>query len=171
MKKNLLTVLILALLVVNLVLTTIMMVSVLGANKKTSELVTAIATVLNIEYSAPGSSDEAETQVSLANTEVYSLGEQMIPVISAGGGTSYMIFEISLSMDTKGDGYKKLGGNVSSGEYDSLIADEVNRVVSAHTEAECRDNFDPIRAEILTAVQNLIGPFIYRINISGIKFG
>ena len=170
MKKNLLTVLILALLVVNLVLTTIMMVSVIGANKKTSELVTAIATVLNIEYSTPGSSDAEET-VSLTDTEIYSLGEQMIPVTDAEGKTVYMIFEMSLSMNTKGDNYKQLGENVSAGNYDSLIADQVNSIVRAHTAEECQTNFDPIRAEILKAVQDLIGPFIYRINISGIKFG
>lgn len=170
MKKNLLTVLILALVVVNLVLTTIMMVSVLSANKKTSELVTTIATVLNIEYSTPGSSDAEET-VSLADTETHSLGEQMIPLTNAEGKTVYMIFDLSLSMNTKGDGYKKLGEGVSSGSYDSLIADEVNRIVSTHTLKECQENFDPIRAEILTAVQDLIGPFVYRISISGIKFG
>lgn len=170
MKKNLLTVLILALLVVNLVLTTIMMVSVLSANKKTSELVTSIATVLNIQYSTPGSGDEAET-VSLADTETHSLGEQMIPLTTADGKTIYMIFEMSLSMNTKGDGYKKLGEGVSSGNYDSLIADQVNLIVSAHTAEECQTNFEPIRAEILKAVQDLIGQFVYRINISGIKFG
>lgn len=170
MKKNLLTVLILALLVVNLVLTTIMMVSVIGVNKKTSELVTTIATVLNLELSTPGSSD-AEESVSLADTETHSLGEQMIPLTDVDGKTVYMIFEISLSMNTKGDGYKKLGENVSAGNYDSLIADQVNSIVSAHTLGECQTNFDPIRAEILAAVQDLIGPFVYRINISGIKFG
>ena len=171
MKKNLLTVLILALLVVNLVLTTIMMVSVLSANKKTSELVTTIAAALTLELAAPGSSDAAETQVSLADTETHSLGEQMIPVFNAEGKQVYMIFEVSFSMNTKGDGYKKLGEKVSAGDYDDLIADRVNSIVSSHTAEECQTNFEPIRAEILAAVQDLIGPFVYRINISGIKFG
>ena len=170
MKKNLLTVLILALLVVNLVLTTIMMVSVISANKKTSELVTTIAAALNLELNAPGS-ENAEEVVSLADTEVYSLGEQMIPLTDAEGKTVYMIFEMSLSMNTKGDGYKKLGESVTSGSVDSLIADTVTTIVRQHTIEECQNNFDPIRAEILAAVRDLIGPFIYRINISGIKFG
>ena len=49
MKKNLISVLILALLVVNLVLTSIMMFSTMSSVKKTSALVTSIASVLNIE--------------------------------------------------------------------------------------------------------------------------
>ena len=48
MKKNLLSVLILALLVVNIVLTTIMMLSITKTNSKTAELVTNIATVMNL---------------------------------------------------------------------------------------------------------------------------
>ena len=53
MKKNLLSVLILALLVVNIVLTTIMMLSITKTNSKTAELVTNIATVMNLELYGP----------------------------------------------------------------------------------------------------------------------
>ena len=46
MKKNLISVIILALLIVNIVLTAIMMFSVTGASKKTAALVDNIATAL-----------------------------------------------------------------------------------------------------------------------------
>ena len=172
MKKNLLTVFIQALLIVNIVLTTIMMVSVIGVNKKTSGLVNSVASALNLELSAPGEAEEEKEPVSLADTEVYSLADSMmIPLASADGKTVYMIFEMSLSMNTKGDGYKDLGENIAAGTYDSIIGDMVNSIVSAHSEAECRDNFNAIRDEILQAVQDKFGTFIYAINISGIKFG
>ena len=48
MKKNLMSVLILALLIVNIVLTVITMVSVTSTNKKTASVVNSIATVLNL---------------------------------------------------------------------------------------------------------------------------
>ena len=48
MKKNLLSVVILALLVVNLILTGIMMFSCVSANKKTAALVNDIASVLDL---------------------------------------------------------------------------------------------------------------------------
>ena len=49
MKKNLMTVLILALLVVNIVLTSVMLVSIVGTNKKTAQLVDNITTAMNLE--------------------------------------------------------------------------------------------------------------------------
>lgn len=172
MKKNLLTVLILALMIVNIVLTTIMMVSVISANKKTSELVGSIATALNVQFTAPGSEGEAEQAVPLENTVVYPLPESlMIEVATAEGGSIYFIFDMSLSMDSKGKGYKKLGDNITSGGYDSLIEDMVNSIVSAHTEEECRNDIDSIKQEILQAIQTTTGyKFVYKINISNIKF-
>jgi len=172
MKKNLLTVLILALLIVNIVLTSIIMVSVISANKKTADLVGNIATALNLQWSVPGSEGDAEPAVSLENTVVYPLPDALtIPVKTADGSSVYMIFELSLSMDSKGDGYKKLGENITSGSYDSLIEDKVTSIVGAHTEEECRNDIESIRTEILQAIQNLTGyKFVYRVNISGLKF-
>ncbi len=172
MKKNLLTVLILALVIVNIVLSSIMMVSVISANKKTAELVGSVASALNLEMAVPGSEGEAEPVVSLEDTEVYALPEAlMIPLSSADGGTVYFIFELSLSMNSKGDGYKKLGENITSGSYDTLIKDCVNSVVSTHTEEECRNDFESIRNEILQAIQTMLDyDFVYKVNISGKKF-
>ena len=57
MKKNLISIIILALLIVNIVLTAIMMFSVTGASKKTAALVDNIATALDLELV---SNEEAE---------------------------------------------------------------------------------------------------------------
>ncbi|MCM1063531.1 MAG: flagellar basal body-associated FliL family protein [Eubacterium sp.] len=172
MKKNLLTVLILALMVVNIVLTTIIMVSVISANKKTADLVGNIATALNIQFAVPGSEGEAEPAVPLEDIVVYALPDsQMVQVPTADGGTVYFVFNLSLSMDSKGDGYKKHGESITSGSYDSMILDQVNSIVAAHTEEECRNDIESIKKEILQAIQDFTGyKFVYKINISGVKF-
>ena len=54
MKKNLLSVIILALLVVNIVLTSIMMVSVMGTMKKSSKLIDGISSALALEVNETG---------------------------------------------------------------------------------------------------------------------
>ena len=77
MKKNLISIIILALLIVNIVLTAIMMFSVTGASKKTSALVDNIATALDLELAASGEGEAAEEAVSMADTETYSFAEQM----------------------------------------------------------------------------------------------
>ena len=66
MKKNLLSVLILVLLVVNIILSVVMMTSVIGTNKKTGELITSIASVLKIELYNPGG--VAVTDVPMSDT-------------------------------------------------------------------------------------------------------
>ena len=61
MKKNMISIIILALLVVNIVLTAIMMFSVTSASKKTAALVDNIATALDLELTARnGDEEEAE---------------------------------------------------------------------------------------------------------------
>ena len=49
MKRNLLSIIILALLVVNIVLSAIMMVSVSSASKKTAKMVSDISTIVGLE--------------------------------------------------------------------------------------------------------------------------
>ena len=174
MKKNLLTVLILALLIVNIALTGVLMFSVMSTNKKTAELVTNIATVMNLELATP-SEDDGAPKVSLADTEVYNLnGAMTIPLaaeVTADGKTkqSYIVMEIALSMDTKNKDYKKYS---DLSERESLIKDAITSVVSAHTESECRDDYEGLKAEILTAIQQLFqSDFIYQVSINNIKYG
>jgi len=169
MKKNLLTVLILALLIVNIVLTAVMMISVMGTNKKTGELVNNIAMVLNLELTKPGEEEE-EAPVSLADTEVYNFSDSMmIPLASdESGKTKYIIFDVALSLNIKHEDYETYK-DIEARE--SLIRDVINSVVTNYTEMECRADFDGIKAEILEAIQNLYqSKFIYNIAINGIMF-
>ncbi|MDE7231622.1 MAG: flagellar basal body-associated protein FliL, partial [Lachnospiraceae bacterium] len=76
MKKNLISVIILALLIVNIVLTAIMMFSVTGASKKTAALVDDIATVLDLELA----SKEGQPAVAMTDTETYSIDSMTVPL-------------------------------------------------------------------------------------------
>ena len=175
MKRNLLTVLILALMIVNIVLTSIIMVSVIGANKKTAELVGNVSSALNLALTVPGSSGVVDQVVSLEDTEVYPLPDSlMVQLKTDDGSAAYIIFDMSLSMNIKGDGYKKLGESITSGSFDSMIKDKVNTVVGAYSAEECKGDpaaVESIRTEILQAIQELIGyRFVYRVNISNVKY-
>lgn len=180
MKKNLMSVLILALLVVNIVLTSIMMVNVISTNSKTAELVNSIMTALHLELYEPG---DTANEVSLADTDTYDLEEMMFPlaastVVNADGSVSvdtkqsYIIFTLSLLQDTTNKDYKKMGGEENLAAQTSLIKDTVNQVVGNHTLEDFQTDFDGIREEILSEIQKLFGSdFIYKIAISGVKYG
>lgn len=176
MKKNLLSVLILVLLIVNIVMTAIMMISVTGTNKKTAELITPILSALNIELYNPGGVQV--TDVPLSETEAYVMEEMMIPLASSVNedGTlstkqNYIIFTPSLLQNTKHKDYKKQGGAEKMAAADSVVKDIFNTVVSQYTLEECRDDFDRIRAEILKEIQSKFeSNFIYQIAVNGMKF-
>lgn len=167
MKKNLLSVLILALLIVNLILTTIMMVNVTQTNKKTAELVGNIAAVLNLELDSMGT----EEVVPMEQLEVYDLSAPMtIPLLSQDGKNHYVVCNISFSLNNKGEGYKDFGGEKFA-SYESLIKDAIEATVSQYTVEEVNDNekFEVIREEILKSVKALFvdkNEFIYKVAIS-----
>lgn len=173
MKKNLLSVLILVLLIVNIALSAVMMISVVGTNKKTAELMNSIAAVMNLELYGPGNAAD----VPLTDVVVHDVGEltiQLAPETNADGTTSkpvYIVFNLSVQMDSKHEDYESLGANIA--DRDSLIKDAVTRVVGSYTEAECRADFDiGIRDEILRSLQDLFqSKFIFKIAISEVKYG
>lgn len=169
MKKNMLTVLILALLIVNIVLTSVMMFSVLGTNKKNAELVSNIATVLNLELTGPGEEKKA-AEIPLSQAIVHDIdGAMTIPLRSDDGKDHYIVFNISFQLDTKHKDYKTYGETIS--DKDSLIKDQISDVVSVYTANECKEDFEGLKAKILNAVQDLFkSDFIYKVAISEVKY-
>lgn len=183
MKKNLLSLIILALLVVNLVLTSVMMFSVTGTNKKVADLVGNIATVINLEHTEPGEGN-GEEMVSLADTEVYAItGSMTMPlspetITDADGNQEtkqgYLICNISFSLNTKHDDYKTYGSAEAMAAKEELIKDAINSIVSKHTVSDLQADpgLEELKEEILVAVRDLYqSDFIYKISISEIKYG
>lgn len=170
MKKNMLSVVILALLVVNIVLTGVMMFSMTSTNKKTAELVSNIAAVLNLELTPPGT--ETVKEVSLADTAVYNLSNSMTILLKndEDGKTRYLMCDVALSMDMTHDDYEKYSETISDKE--KLLEDAISTVVGSHTAAECQQDFESIKSEILDAVQDLFqSDFIYKVAVSNVKIG
>lgn len=171
MKKNLLTVLILALLIVNIVLTTVLMFNIMGTNKQTAKLVSNIATILNLEMSEPGDA-QVEEPISLKDTATFAItGSMTIPLAdSTGDKTRYVMFDVALSMNKKHADYKNYGETIL--DWETQIKDVITSVVSGHTENECRNNLEGLKEEILEAIQELFGSdFIYKVGISEVMFG
>ena len=179
MKKNLLTIIVIALLIVNIVMTGIMMVSMMGTNKKTADLVSDIAAVLNLELGVE--EEEEVVEIPMSQQFIWNLTDKLeIPLQSedivdvngniTGKKDHYIVFEtIAFSLDTKAKGYKEYGENIAN--YESMVRDAVTSTVSKHTIDDCRNDFDTIRKDVLEAVRALFDEeFIYNVAISGIKY-
>ena len=170
MKKNLVSIIILALLIVNIALTAIMMFSVVGTSRKTAALVDNIAMALNLELTDSSGRAE-EVVVPMSDIAIYDISEKMtIPLkieVSEDGREEahYFIANVTLSMNTKADGYKDYGESMADRE--SLIKAEITDVISRHTVSEARNNQDQIKEEILARIHNLFGSdFVFNVSFS-----
>lgn len=167
MKKNLLSVLVLALVLVNVIFSAVMMFSVLSTNRKTAALVNSVASILSLELEQPGTEEEKE--VPMSDLAFWSVeGKITIPLRSDDGKNHFIVFEeIAISMNTKEKGYKTYGEDMAAGVYSSVILDEITNTVNKYTVDDCTNNFDAIKDEILKNVQGLFDKeFIYGIAIS-----
>ena len=171
MKKNLVSIIILALLIVNVILTSVMLFSVTGTMKKTSKLIDGISSALALEM-GPATGEEAEEEsVAMENIAVYKIEDQMtIPLlVGTDGKAHYCLVSVSVSMDTTADGYKEYGATI--GEKEDLIKGEIVDVISSHTIEEAQPNADMLREEILKRVQDMYdSKFVYNIVFRDILF-
>lgn len=167
MKKNLLSIIILALLVVNLVLTSVMMFSVMSTNKKTGAVVSDIASILKLELGEGGEGETAVPAVSMEDTDVYNIEDEMtIPLTKgADGEEHYALVQVSLSMDTKNKDYKTYSATLD--EKVTLIQGEIADVIGKYTADEIQPRTEEIKEEILSNIQEMYdSDFIYKITFS-----
>lgn len=169
MKKNLISIMILALMVVNVILTAIMMFSVMGTAKKTSALVTNIATVLNIELESK--TEQESTAISIADTEVVDITDLTIPLKKNGEGKDYYcLVDVSLYMNKKHEDYDAYSTYVPSNL--SLFKSIIIEVIGTYTIEEVQSNPQAIQDEILRRIQEKFGStFIYSVSFSKIMYG
>lgn len=166
MKKNLLSVLILALVLVNLVLNIVMIFSVLPAAKKTNKMITQICSILDIELA---SDEETAEKVSMDKLVVYELseGETMTMAFKAGedGKAHYLVTAASISMNSESKEYKTYGEKIS--EKESIIKGEISNVVSQYTMEEYLVDPAAVRKEIVKNLQDMFeSDFIVDITFS-----
>ena len=162
MKKNLMSIIILALLVVNIVLTTITMISVTSTNKATAALVGDIAAAINLELGSP--EEEENVQVSMADTVTFDFPESLTIPLKKGedGKEHYALVTVSLAMNAKDEGYETYGATIDTKV--SLITGEITDVYTQYTKEEAIENKTVIEEEILSRVQDMFdSKFIYKI--------
>lgn len=174
MKKNVLSILILALLVVDLVLTAIMMFSVTGAMKSTTALVGKIATVLDIELAT----DQGTSNVSVEDTVTYTIDTMTIPLKASpvkegekDAKDHYVMMKVTIYMDSTHEDYEKYGVAEQIAAREEMIKSEIISVVRSHTIEEFRADAEGVYAEIVAQLQQLYNSkFIYRVASGDVKY-
>ena len=171
MKKNMMSIIILALLVVNIALTAVMMFSVVPAANRTNKIVKDVAAVMNLELSSTMGGSDAE--VPIEETLTYEIADKMTIPLRKGADEKdyYAVVSISLAMNTKNEDYEKFGSQESMLERESLIKNEINEVVGSYTLEEAQTNTQAVQTAILDRIQNLFGSkFIYKVVFRDVIF-
>lgn len=156
MKKNLLTVVILALVVVNLLLNCVIIFTLVPETTKVNSLITQIASAIDLELNSDTSTADTTT-VPIDQIVTYDIEDSMtINLKSSGDGVEHVaVLEVTLSMDSKNDDYKTYGSNIADRE--SLIKSTIIATVEQYTYDQMSNDIDTVKAAILKNLQDLYG--------------
>ena len=168
MKKNLISVLILALVLANLILTGILAFTIIPQTKKSNELINRVCSAIDLELESGVS-----VSVPIENIEMYNLAENFTCNLasSADGKDHFAIFTVGFSINIQSERYNK-------GEYvtelqakETLIRDQINSIVSKYTMEEFKaDGNYAVKQEILATMQGLFGAdFIVGVSFSSVN--
>ena len=175
MKRNMLSILILALLVVNLVMNAIMLLSVMSTNSKTAKIISDISAALELEGGGAASNDAGfareSSDIPVSESAYYELsGDDEMTIalkVGADGKQHYALVDLVLSMDTTNEDYATYGTSDSLTTLKGKIKSVVQNVVGGYTMDDAKNNEGAIKQEILKQLQQMYGSeFIYDVSFS-----
>ena len=151
MKKNILTVVVIALCILNLALTAMVVFSVVPTVKATNNLISQVASIIDLELESPDPkyvvSMSDLTAVEFTDTLTINLkrveGEKNDPFA--------IIDSVSVYLNKNGDEYADLSTNLVN--YSTTISEIVTDNFARYTKDEAQNNRDIIKEEILKQLQ------------------
>ena len=152
MKKNLMSVLILAMVMVNLVLTALLTLTVFPQAQKANELVTKVASAIELDLES-GQITNAST-IPIEDLEVVPLNTGtawLINLQSSDDKAHHAQLAVSLSLNTQDKGYET--GKESLTTKEALVMDVINRVIGGYTPEDLKADPQGAQQEILKELQ------------------
>lgn len=169
MKKGLINIILLVLAVTNIILTAIMVFAIVPAMNSTSELVSKVATAINLEKEGK---EQYSDSISIDNLVTYDFTDKITVALngSTDNNVHYAQFGITLSLDKKGEGYDDYKNKLT--ENEKLMTSTISSVVSKYTTTEIQNNQKVILQEITSALRELYNntTFIYETSFVNIVF-
>ena len=179
MKKNLLSIIILALLVVNIAMTGFMLLSVMTTNSQTAKLVSDIAAALELETSGGvGGGFSAEPSEPAGVNEIATFGfvgnqDRLTINLKPGadGKSHMMVVEVVFSMNMANPDYATYGSSEQLSGMRDLVKSIVTETLAGYSMEELQENNQGARDQILEKVREMFNSnFIYDVNFSSVLF-
>lgn len=152
MKKNILTIIILAAVLVNLTLSAVMLFVYLPNAQKMNNLITKICQVIELELESPLPKEEKPT-VLAKDLDSYVIASDMVISLAKGedGRASYATVNASLVLNTKAEDYAVISALIpkQNARIKEIIQDELGKL----TKETFQDSKETVKKRILEILQ------------------
>lgn len=176
MKKNILTIIILALALINVVLTSVMIFTIIPTANKTNHLISQIASVIDLELETPENTKE-ETQIPVTDLETYEVttgedGSALTINLKQGADSKdhyAMLDSVTLSIYKKSKDYKKLSGTLETSQNKILeiVADEITK----YTYEDAKNNREEMKTNIIEKIKEYFqSDFVVDVSFDNLRF-
>ena len=175
MKKNILSIVILALCLINMVLTSVMIFTIVPTNNKTNRLISQISSVIDLELESP--EDAEEEQIPVTEIEPYKVtngesgGALTINLKQGEDNKDHyaMLDSVTLSVHKKSKDYKKLSGTLETST--NKILEIVTEEITKYSYDDAKNNREQMKANILEKIQNYFqSDFIVDVSFDNLRF-
>ena len=167
MKKNILTIIIIAITLINTILTAVLIFVIVPTSNKTNQLVTKVASIVNLELEDP---EEGKAEIAVSDIVSHKIDEKLtIRLSSTNNKPQYAVLYVSLSMNSKHEDYETLNPKIV--ENENAITEIVSEEFEKYTMDGVNDNKEAIKAQVLSRIQELFkSDFIINVSFGNIVF-
>ena len=171
MKKNILTIIILALGVINLVLTAVVIFVCVPSANRTNNLINQVSSIIDLELE----SVEEEEKISPTDLQSYQIasenGTLTLNLTASADGKEHwgQLDSVTLYMNTKADDYAKLSATLETKK--NKILEIVRDVINSYTYENAKSGREKIKSQVLKAVQeDFDSKFIVDLTFDNLRF-
>lgn len=154
MKKNLMTLIILALVVVNLILTAVMMFVMVPQTQRANEMIAKVCEAIDLELNSGAATGLSNLPVDRIATYDVAAGESLTVNLKGGG---YAVIAVCISVDKESETFADKEGTGYLLDKESIIKGSILEIVGQYTKEELGESTEGVRAELLKTFKKTFG--------------
>ncbi len=167
MKKNILTIVILAATIVNITLSAIILFTIVPKAQRTDSLIQKIVSMIDLELENPDAKSYGDVDPADQEYVALSGNARTVAMKPAEGDVKIrytQVSEITVVLNKKSDKYETIKGYVTS-ERAAVIYDIIDKEIGKYTVNEYLENREKIEDSILQGIRDAFGAYDVFVNI------
>jgi flagellar FliL protein len=167
MRKNILTIIILAMCLINIVLSAVLIFVMVPTANKSIALVNKVAQIIDLELESP---ENAISNIGVSDIETYLIDERLTCILAKSDNEDhYAVLYLSLSLNKTHDDYLELQPLIK--QYENNMKEIVSDEFAKYTIDEARAIKDNIRDQVTIRIQELFqSDFVINVSFGNILY-